>query len=177
MIEIEHESSFRHAALNGINLFLGAGFSVLAKAGEKNLPAGGALKDELIDYFDRPKPSELSLSQLCQIIASTQRDRLHSFFYSRFTVTDFPTEYKNIELLTIKAIFTTNIDDLVPKIFDSSQKYYVNDILLRGPAIAGNMAIDYIPLHGNVAHGDGGYDFSPLEIASSFERDQNKWFG
>lgn len=177
MIEIEHENLFRYAVVNGINLFLGAGFSVLAKAGEKNLPVGDALKEELLDYFKRNKPSALNLSQLCQIIASTERNNLHNFFYSRFTVTDFPTEYKNLENLTIKAIFTTNIDDLVPKIFAYSEKYYINDILLRGPAIAGNRAIDYIPLHGNVAHGDEGYDFSPLEIASSFERDRDKWSG
>ncbi len=41
----------------------------------------------------------------------------------------------------------------------------------------GASAIDYIALHGSVAHGDGAFDFSPVEIASSFERDKDKWFG
>ena len=49
--------------------------------------------------------------------------------------------------------------------------------MLRGPVIAGGSAIDYIPLHGSVTHGSGKFDFSPLEIASSFERDRDKWFG
>lgn len=47
---------------------------------------------------------------------------------------------------SVKAIFTTNIDDLIPKIFSESNKYYVNDVLLRGPVISGGSAIDYIPL-------------------------------
>ena len=176
-MDIENEDLFLHAISNGINLFLGAGFSVLAKAGDRALPAGDALKNELIDHFKRQKPSKLSLAQLCQIISSTQRDEFYKYINSRFTVTDFPVEYSNLERVNISSIFTTNIDDLIPKIFSSSDKYYINDILLRGPVIAGNSAIDYIPLHGSLNHGDGRYDFSPLEISSSFSRDQDKWYG
>lgn len=176
-MNIQNESLFKHSLANGINLFLGAGFSVAAKSKGKNLPVGDGLKTELIDFFHRPKPSALSLPQLCQIIASTQRDALVEFFQNRFLVDDFAPEYSNLERANIKAIFTTNIDDLVANIFSDSVKYYVNDIMLRGPVISGGSAIDYIPLHGSVTHGDGRFDFSPLEIASSFERDRDKWFG
>jgi len=117
------------------------------------------------------------LPQLCQIIASTQRDALVGFFQNRFKVDEFATEYLNLERANIKAIFTTNIDDLVANVFADSVKYYVNDVMLRGPVISGDSAIDYIPLHGSVTHGNGKFDFSPLEIASSFERDRDKWFG
>lgn len=160
-----------------MNLFLGAGFSVSASSMGKFLPVGDGLKNELMDHFNRPKPSALSLPQLCQIIASTQRDALVDFFRRRFHVEDFAPEYRNLERVNLKAIFTTNIDDLVPKIFGESNKYYVNDVMLRGPVISGGNAIDYIPLHGSVTHGNGKFDFSPLEIASSFERDRDKWFG
>ena len=176
-MNIQNESLFRHSLANGINLFLGAGFSVAASSKDKLLPVGEGLKTELIDHFKRPKPSALSLPQLCQIIASTQRDALVEFFRSRFHVDTFAPEYKNLERASVKAIFTTNIDDLIPKIFSESNKYYVNDVLLRGPVISGGSAIDYIPLHGSVTHGSDNFDFSPLEIASSFERDRDKWFG
>ena len=176
-MKIQNESLFKHSLANGINLFLGAGFPIAAKSNGKNLPVGDGLKTELIDFFHRPKPSTLSLPQLCQIIASTQRDALIEFFQNRFHVDEFAPEYSNLERANIKAIFTTNIDDLVANIFSDSVKYYVNDVMLRGPVISGGSAIDYIPLHGSVTHGDGRFDFSPLEIASSFERDRDKWFG
>ncbi|WP_143713579.1 P-loop NTPase [Variovorax sp. RO1] len=177
MPQIQNEQLFRHALGEGMNFFLGAGFSVAAKSGGKNLPVGDGLKTELLDYFQRPKPSGLTLSQLCQIISSTRREELNDFFKQRFTVEEFAPEYSHLERINLKAIFTTNIDDLIPKIFESSQKYYINDVAMRGPVISGGSAIDYIPLHGSVLHGDGKYDFSPLEIASSFDRDRDKWFG
>ena len=176
-MNIQNESLFRHSLADGINLFLGAGFSVAASANGKLLPVGDGLKNELIEHFHRPKPSVLSLPQLCQIVASTQREALIDFFQNRFRVDQFAPEYINLERAHVKAIFTTNIDDLVPKIFAESAKYYINDVMLRGPVIAGGSAIDYIPLHGSVTHGSGRFDFSPLEIASSFERDRDKWFG
>lgn len=124
-MNIQNESLFKHSLANGINLFLGAGFSVAAKSKGKNLPVGDGLKTELIDFFHRPKPSTLSLPQLCQIIASTQRDALVEFFQNRFHVDEFAPEYSNLERANIKAIFTTNIDDLVVNIFSDSVKYYV----------------------------------------------------
>lgn len=49
---------------------------------------------------------------------------------------------------------------------------------MRGPSIVGSSAIDYIALHGSVVHPPSeGMDFSPVEIASSFERDKDKWYG
>ncbi|NRF86047.1 hypothetical protein [Burkholderia gladioli] len=177
MPQIQNESLFRHFLGEGINLFLGAGFSVAAKSGEKTLPAGDGLRIELLDHFKRPKPSNLTLPQLCQIISSTQRDALNDFFKQRFTVDYIAPEYQGLERLNLKSIFTTNIDDLIPKIFANSSKYYINDVILRGPVISGSSAIDYFPLHGSVMHGDGRFDFSPLEIASSLDRDRDKWFG
>jgi tetratricopeptide (TPR) repeat protein len=177
MPQIQNEHLFRHSLAEGINLFLGAGFSVAAKSCGKTLPVGDGLRIELLDHFQRPKPSALTLPQLCQIIASTQRDALNEFLKQRFTVEEFAAEYANLERVNLKGVFTTNIDDLIPKIFSGSQKYYVNDVVLRGPVIVGASAIDYIPLHGSVLHGDGKFDFSPVEIASSFDRDRDKWYG
>ena len=174
-MRIQNESLFRHSLSNGINLFLGAGFSVAAQGGGKTLPVGDQLRTELLEHFQRPKPSSLNLSQLCQILAKTQKRELIDFFRNRFVVTEYASEYSNLERAKINGIFTTNIDDLIPKIFSNSSKYYINDVLLRGPVIAGSSAIDYIPLHGSVSHPGDDFDFSPLEIASSFERDRDKW--
>ncbi len=181
-MRIENENSFTECLNSGINLFLGAGFSVESKGyfkdDLKSMPSGDALRKELLKYFDRDENSPMLLPQLCQILGSTKREQLNEFFRKRFAVQEYSSLYNNLERLSIRAIFTTNIDDLVFKIFEKSQKYYVNDISLRGPSIAGSSAIDYIALHGSVIHPpEEGMDFSPVEIASSFERDKDKWYG
>src|SRR5690606_11476298 len=112
MPQIQNEDLFRHALTSGVNFFLGAGFSVAAKSLGKTLPVGDGLRSELLDHFRRPKPYSLTLPQLCQIISSTQRDALNEFFEQRFTVEEFAPEYSNLERVNLKAIFTTNIDDL-----------------------------------------------------------------
>ncbi|MGJ0491192.1 SIR2 family protein [Methylobacter sp.] len=180
-MKIENENTFKNCLQKGINLFLGAGFSVEAKGifeeKPKAMPVGDGLRKEILKEFGRDEKSPLSLSQLCQIISKTRRDALNDFLRKRFTVVEFGKMYGNLERINIKAIFTTNIDDLVFKIFEGSQRYYVNDISLRGPSIVGSSAIDYIALHGSVVHASEGMDFSPVEIASSFERDKDKWYG
>lgn len=176
-MQIQNEALFQHSLSEGINLFLGAGFSVLAEGADKKIPVGDGLKEELLDHFKRKKPSSLNLAQLCHIISSTNKDGLINYFKERFTVTHFDPAYKELEKANIKAIFTTNIDDLIFKIFKDSEKHYINDIQLRGPVISGSSAIDYIALHGSVAYPDADFAFSPIEIAASFERDKDKWFG
>ncbi|MFZ3088587.1 MAG: SIR2 family protein [Methylotenera sp.] len=176
-MKIQNEALFKHSLLTGINLFLGAGFSLEASSMGKPLPVGDNLKLELLTHFNRDKSSQLNLAQLCQIISSTQKDELIKYFNDRFRISDFNSTYLNLDRVNIKSIFTTNIDDLIFHIFEDSSKYYINDIMLRGPAIAGSNAIDYIALHGSITHGDNKFDFSPVEISSSFERDKDKWFG
>jgi len=181
-VRIENENTFKQALASGINLFLGAGFSVKAegtfKDKPKPMPVGDGLRQEILEKFGRSSSSSLSLSQLCQIIVRTQKAELESFFRSRFKTVSFDSRYHNLERLNIRSIFTTNIDDLIFKIFEGSQKYYINDVSLRGPSIVGASAIDYIALHGSIVHApEEGLDFSPVEIASSFERDHDKWFG
>ena len=181
-MKIDNENTFKNSLQNGINLFLGAGFSVQAngtfEGKAKAMPVRDVLRKEILKEFSRDTNSQILLPQLCQIISKTQRNSLNDFLRKRFTVIDFDAVYGNIERINIKAIFTTNIDNLVFKIFEESRKYYVNDIALRGPSMVGASAIDYIALHGSVMHlPSEGFDFSPVEIASSFARDKDKWFG
>lgn len=181
-MKIENKHSFNKHLQNGINLFLGAGFSVEAEGTvedkPRGLPVGDGLRKEILKQFGRDENSQMSLPQLCHIISKTQRDALSDFLRRRFTVVNFDNLYSNLDRVNIKAIFTTNIDDLIFKIFEDSQKYFVNDISLRGPSIVGSSAIDYIALHGSVVHPPSeGMDFSPVEMASSFERDKDKWYG
>lgn len=180
-MQIQNEALFKHHLLNGINLFTGSGFSVLAsgifKDIAKTMPVGDGLRKELLDFFERDPKSGLSLSQLCQILTATKKDDLVNLLRTRFTTINYNDEYEALERVNIKSIFTTNIDDLTYKIYESSSKYYLNDIAIRGPSINDKNAIDYIALHGCVRYDGEDFDFSPVELSSSFERDKDKWFG
>jgi len=176
-MNIENEALFRKYAQKGINLFLGAGFSVEAESTFGKFPVGDGLKDELIARFGLKKPSRLTLPQICSKIQSTKAAELREFLRNRYTVTKFDPKYYYLEQTSVRAVFTTNIDDLIHKIYQNSKLHYVNDLLVRGPSISGKNAIEYIPLHGCVAHPDAEFDFTPIELASSFARDKDKWFG
>jgi hypothetical protein len=93
----------------------------------------------------------------------------------RFSVETFDEKYFSLEKINLKNIFTTNVDDLIYKIFSNSQKYYVHDILLRGPAFNDRAAIDLITLHGSIAHTDEPLVFSTLDLASTFSSDPDRW--
>ena len=134
-IEVQNENTFRAALSDALNVFLGAGFSVLAKnSAGKSMPVGDILKTELTKEFELDDLSALSLAQVCAIIESTQSERLRKFLADRFTVKSFDTRYRVLERVAIKTIFTTNVDDLVHKIYADSDRYYVRDVMLRGPA-------------------------------------------
>ncbi|MDT3641142.1 hypothetical protein ROM51_21540, partial [Cronobacter sakazakii] len=105
-MNIDNQPLFEHSLKSGINLFLGAGFSVEASSKAGRLPVGNDLKDELLDHFKRRKPSSLDLPQLCQILSSSSKRELKDFFITRFTVTEFNNLYKGIENIKIKSIFT-----------------------------------------------------------------------
>ncbi len=179
-MKIENRYTFERHLKSGINMFLGAGFSVealgLYKGKATKMPTGDSLRKELIDHFKYDPNSKYTLAQLCQILSSTKKEDLNSFLRKRFETSYFDPAYKNLEKINIKSFFTTNIDDLIFKIYKDSVYYYINDINLRGISMPGSSAIDYIALHGSIVHEPSkGFDFSPVELATSFERDSNKW--
>ena len=76
MIRFDNRNMFKHEITKGINLFLGAGFSVLAKNGAGEfLPIGNKLSEKVFDDKDLnidKKFRSLELSKLSTIIESTR---------------------------------------------------------------------------------------------------------
>jgi len=176
-IEIEHENSFIEVLKNEINLFLGAGFSVNSYDSNGNcLPLASELKEELMRIFDADKYEELSLDKLYTIINGTRKTELKEYLKHRFTVDKYDVVYDTIKKMTIRNIFTTNIDNLIWEIYRNSDDYYLNDISINGPQNANRFAIDYMPLHGCVLHKDSEYVFSTLDVASAYPYDSDKWY-
>ena len=124
MIEIENQNSLEHAFHQGINLFVGAGFSVLAKDKfGKELPLGCNLADELAEHFGKPKYYQLP--QLCSILTNTVEGAFYEYLTNRFTVDYVDPLYYNLQNINVKSIYTTNIDNLIFEIYLKSATYRV----------------------------------------------------
>jgi hypothetical protein len=116
-MEIEYEHIFESALGQGINLFVGSGFSTLARDSEdRPMPTGTELQAELIGEFGLSHTSGLTLPQIATILEVSRKDRFYSFLKNRFTVAEFDSRYSCLDSVNIKTIFTTNIDDLIFKI-------------------------------------------------------------
>jgi hypothetical protein len=73
-MQIENQNTLLHAIKNGVNLFLGSGFSILAQNAQRlHLPTGSILAEELCEKFKVSKMAGLQLPQICTIIEHTQR--------------------------------------------------------------------------------------------------------
>ncbi len=176
MLNITHEHTLRAALSDGINLFLGSGFSLLAKNKEaESLPLGATLKTKLIKKFSLTAVENLQLSQICAILEAANRTDFYNAIYDYYTVENYDAKYNSLDNINIKTIFTTNVDDLIYKIYANSKTHYIHDILLRGPSLNDKSAIDLIPLHGSVAHKGKPLVFSTLDLASTFSSDPDKW--
>mgnify|MGYP003307890600 CR=1 FL=1 len=101
-LTIDNENLFKQAITDGVNLFVGAGFSLLAKdADGKQLPLGGELNEELRTHFG--KNSILPLPQLCTILEKSNKEAFHNYLKNRFSVKYIDTRYYSINKLNIRS--------------------------------------------------------------------------
>lgn len=176
-IYIENQNLFNDALEQGINLFLGSGFSVLSK-GEagKSLPMGTALRDELVSRFNLKNLSGYDLSQVASYIEGVRRDEFYEFIKHRFSVSEYSDLYNQLSRINVRNIFTTNVDDLILKVYAKGSRFYISDVTQSGPAFSDKDAVDYFPLHGCVAHANPNLIFNRIDIASAFSRQPDKWY-
>lgn len=173
-MKIEFKETFESDYNQGLNLFLGAGFSTYAYdcAGRK-LPLGSILCDELINKFDCPKIDDLS--KVCTIIDSSESENLKDYLISRFTVCSYDDCYDIFLNINSPRIFTTNIDDLISKVFSKSKKRFLNNVFKYGSSYNDSNAVDYIPIHGCIENAEEKFLFNTQELASSFNSRRNAW--
>lgn len=176
-IRIEEKNTFDKVLKTGISLFLGAGFSVFAedKHGEK-LPCGNELLEELREKF--PKIAAFhDLSKVSTVLEkSMEKEKFKGYLTDRFTVNNYGMEYDNLTKVNVKNIFSTNIDDLIFKIWDNAEQSqrYVNNTLNLGES-NDRLAINYFPVHGCVLNPEKDYIFSNIKIASAYSSQDGSW--
>ena len=166
MIKIEKQNLLEHFFHNGINLFVGAGFSVLAKdKSGKNLPTGLDLAKELASLFG--KPNHFSLPQLCSILTSTVENQFYEYLTNRFSVAYVDPLYFNLRNINVKNVFTTNIDNLIYEIYKDVPGVFLNNLGTDGKTTDEN-GINYLGLHGSVVNIPHKYIFDVASLATVF---------
>lgn len=172
-IKIESESQLRQFILkDGINLFLGAGFSYNAlNTNNEKIPLGENLKNELISEFSLQNFNAFNLPQISAILKKKDKSGLIGYLKTKFLISDFDEKYLCLSSTNIRNIFTTNIDDLVEKIFSyPKSKHMLFDVETYGTI--DNKGIDFYKLHGSINYS---YDkellFTPEELNTLFSRD------
>lgn len=157
---------------SGINLFVGAGFSVHAKdENGKQLPVGKQLLQELHKNLGRGLND---LSKYCSLMERKNKTALIDYLTKRFRVTSFDDCYLNLNLINLKGIYTTNIDDLIPQIIEKSDYRYINEQHVNGECMDPK-GINYLPLHGYVRYPERGYVFSVEKIANIYHQTPRIW--
>lgn len=158
---------------HGMNLYLGAGFSVYAYNGDgESLPLGDDINNRLIDLFGLDKGRKLNLSKTCQKIKRDNTDMLEKILKETYTVKNFDREYMALTRLPIKNIVTINIDNLIEKIFDDPESTMnASDTKVYG-SLEQNNVVNLYKLHGSVTYPFGStMSFTEKELTDLFIRD------
>lgn len=105
-----------------------------------------------------------------------EKDEFKKFLTNRFTVGEYDKLYENITRINVENIFSTNIDDLIFKVWENDNKsqHYINNTLNLGES-NDNLAINYFPVHGCGLNPDIEYIFSNIKIASAYTSQNGSW--
>lgn len=171
-MDIQNENSFTHAVNHGINLFVGAGFSILSEdASGRKLPLGCQLLKELNAEFNRKTPS---LQMICTVLEKSHSAEYRQYLKKRFSVKCFPDLYYNLNLMNLKSIYTTNIDNLIPQILQKKEDGFLNNLKDNGES-TDSKAINYFPLHGNVDDDSSQFVFDSAALANVYNAVPRAW--
>lgn len=172
-MEIQNKNSLIHALKTGINVFVGAGFSLYAyDKSNRKLPLATELGKELQKEF-KTKSSDLSL--ISTVLQRKSKTEFKSFLSKRFYVEAYEPFYENLNLVNVRSYFTTNIDNLIPKIVSApNSKRFINDLLVNGENTDTNR-VNYLSLHGSVENPENDYVFDIQSLATTFGSNQRIW--
>lgn len=162
-MEIDNESLFKKYLKKGINLFTGAGFSVLPDKNGEKLPDASGLSEELKNrYPDLLEGMENDLPILSSLIPEQE---LQQYLRERFKVTSCNDRYFLLNRINIKSYITTNIDNIIYHAVSGGNRYYLYNINQYGSARGKQAELEYIPLHGEVMNNTSKLFFQKFDLS------------
>lgn len=174
MTRFDNKATFENSLHNGINLFLGAGFSILAKnLKNEGFLIGAELANDLKKVFHIS--GEFNLVQIATILENSKRQEFYDYLKEKFSVGQIDDRYKCLQKLNIKSIYTTNIDDLVFKIYENCRDKYLTDVTHEGSKINEPASIDYSALHGCVTYSDRKMIFDVSSLNNAYSNSPRIW--
>lgn len=180
MLKVAEAGLLKADLAKGVNLFTGAGFSVLARnASGDPLPVGDGLKTLLIKEFGLEAYATLDLASLYAVLLADRRAALRDYLERVFTVESHDATYDALRKINPEYLYTTNIDDLPFRIFDArpnDSARILHDVAAFGAPRQPSEVVQFIPLHGNVRHDDADFLFTPGQISSAFASDRQTWY-
>jgi len=126
----QSEFLLRRLQRNEVVLFVGAGFAIEAtNRHNEKLPTGKQLSEKIWSFIDMPGVyDETPLQTMYDALLNKGKkiDEIKKFLEDIFYVRNFPDYYNYITLPYWHKIYTTNIDNLLEKIYSSSsQKFQI----------------------------------------------------
>jgi len=119
-------------------------------------------------------PGLKDLPRYFSLMERQNKSALISYLTKRFHVSSYDNCYLNLNLINLKGVYTTNIDDLIPQIIEKSPYRYINEQHVNGDCIDAK-GINYLPLHGYVKYPERGYVFSVEKIANIYNQVPRIW--
>lgn len=166
------ENLFSYELSKGINLFLGAGFSILPNNLNETLPNANELCKEVCTKFDVDEAFSDDLYSASEMVSESE---YQAYLRKRFTVTyGINRQYYLLDKLNIKNIITTNIDNIIPMVYSCDDAtHYINDRSLYGAARKSSDCIDYIPLNGSVCTEGSHLYFGKFELSLTEQKNED----
>lgn len=180
MLSVAHKGLFDSDLSKKINLFVGSGFSVLSENGDGvPLPTGDTLRDKIVSHFNVKQYKSLDLASVYAVLYADRRDELIAFIKKTFSVENFDGKYEQLMRLDLSHIYTTNIDDLLFKIFKPKSgidSKVLHDVAAYGAPRSPESVVQYVALHGCIRHDPPDFVFSAGQISSAFASDRETWY-
>lgn len=161
-VKIDNVELLREKLHTGICFFTGAGFSSLPDKNGKKLPTAKILAQDIVDKFEIDNVFDDDLTYISE---QCPPDELDKFLREKFTVTSYNPLYKVLNKVKIKTFVTTNIDNIIRKVIDDGNTYYINNIREYGASTYNPYELTYIPLHGDVLDKNSTLYFKKLELS------------
>jgi hypothetical protein len=157
---------------NSAVLFLGAGFSIDAINELKTpMPSGRQFAEQLWPLLNIPTPFDNSpLTKVYEVALKTKHEPLRKLLTDTFTCTSYASWYELVPSFFWHRIYTTNIDDLVEKLYkaakDSPRLKVINGLFEDNQERNLFLTeLQYIKLNGNKLDSPDEITFSYLQFS------------